>query len=170
VIARLKRNSRVYEKDVSETIGVFADSAASIDTGFINIKIWALQRNKMLFSGVGLSLGRFGAGLGGDDGLLPLNHGFPCCSVKGISSDPKSGRHNDESARFPRYPPVWIRVPTALVLGIGSNGIMLLGIWSFDSGRRRRGIILCGSAVAMFISGIGLMLLLAFPVTWGWWV
>lgn len=81
-----------------------------------------------------------------------------------------TGRGENQSTSSPSYPPVWIRIPLAVVLGLGSNPMMVWGIWNLDNGRRRRGCALCCAAVAMFIGGISLMLLLAFPATWGWWI
>jgi hypothetical protein len=76
----------------------------------------------------------------------------------------------DYTTSNPSYPPVWIRIPLALMLGIGSNGVLAWGILNVNNKRDCWGATLIGVGVFMFVGGIGLMLTLGFPATWGWWV
>jgi hypothetical protein len=66
-------------------------------------------------------------------------------------------------------PPAEKRIPLALALGLGSNFVMWWGL-NLDDERRFCGAALRWLAVAMFLSGCGLMLTLGLPATWGWWV
>jgi hypothetical protein len=82
--------------------------------------------------------------------------------------NPKTACSDNQTASECGYPPVWIRIPLALVLGLGSNGVLTLGILSLNNDRIGRGAALVGLGTAMFLGGISLMLALAFPLTWGW--
>ena len=67
----------------------------------------------------------------------------------------------------PAAPPFG-RIPMALFLRLGSNGVLIWGLLNLDK-HPIRGAGLCGLGVLMFIRGIGLMLTLSFSTTWGWW-
>jgi hypothetical protein len=83
---------------------------------------------------------------------------------------PKPPGHDNQRDRGPDHPPVWARIPLALLLGFGANGVLILGLLKLDNQRCFWGAALCGGALLMFFGGIGLALSLGFPATWGWWV
>lgn len=83
---------------------------------------------------------------------------------------PQSSSGNKQKTGKSSHPPVWIRIPTALVLGFGSNGVLILGLLNFDYKRRVLGSALVGLAVLMFLGSGALMLALSIPATWDWWV
>ena len=72
------------------------------------------------------------------------------------SEYPKSAGDDNQTARKPGYPPVWIRIPLALVLGLGSNGVVAWGLLlTLNNKRRTWGRILIGWG------------LVCLPVAWG---
>jgi hypothetical protein len=83
-------------------------------------------------------------------------------------NEPKPGGGQKQSAREASGPPLW-RIPIALIVGLGSNGVMFLGL-NLNDERRVWRAALCSLATSMFLGGIGLMLTLGIPGTWGWWV
>lgn len=100
-----------------------------------------------------------------------ISDGGPSASPEQCSEYPKQRGHQDQEPRKPSYPPVWIRVPVALILGLGSGGVVILGIIvADDKGRPVFGGSLVVIAFMMFLCGGALMLALGIPATWGWWV
>lgn len=81
------------------------------------------------------------------------------------SEYPQAASGEEQQAGEPRNPPVGIRIPLALMLGLGSNIPLALGL--LDK-RRWRGRSLCALGAGMMLSGGALMLSLGFPATWGW--
>jgi hypothetical protein len=87
-----------------------------------------------------------------------------------VSYPPEASGYREKPYRAPSYPPVWIRVPVGLALALGSNGFMTFGLGYLDNKRRRiRAAFVC-AGILSFLSGIGLLLCLGIPATWGWWV
>ena len=83
---------------------------------------------------------------------------------------PETKSRDKESTGKSGYPPVWIRIPVALFLGLGSNSLMAFGLGYLDGKRRRLRAAFIGAGIASFLSGCGLMLSLGFSVTWNWWI
>ena len=83
---------------------------------------------------------------------------------------PETGRGEKQRTGEPSYPPVWVRIPVALIMGLGSNGIFILGALYLDNrGRWWRSAYMILAALTA-IGGCGLMLSLGIPATWGWWL
>lgn len=82
--------------------------------------------------------------------------------------NPKTDGGEEQSARKPGYPPVWTRIPLALLLGLGSNAVLAWGLLNLDSKRRAIGLALCVLGIFMMLFGGGLMFTLGIPATWGW--
>jgi len=111
--------------------------------------------------------GRFGIGLRNFKGLLPVNDRTSGSPPQEASEKPQSRGSDEKRPGEPSSPPFG-RIPMALFLRLGSNGVLIWGLLNLDK-HPIRGAGLCGLGVLMFISGIGLMLTLSFSTTWGWW-
>jgi len=95
--------------------------------------------------------------------------GVASCAPHKPSDNPEPAGSEEQRPREPGYPPVWRRIPTALILGLGSNIPYLQGLVRFDS-NKRLGAALCILGIGMMVSGCALMLCLGIPATWGWWI
>lgn len=110
------------------------------------------------FHSLHLSASSFGAGLRGGNGLLTFNNSPPSGPPQGSGKAPQSRRSGEKAEGPDRNPPIWLLIPGAMFLWLGSNGAMALGVISFDRDRRwMRGVALCGLAVSMVIGGAFLM-------------
>lgn len=119
----------------------------------LNSQAGAMARNELLFS-------KF-------EGGSPFDNGSDRAPPQQRGENPETtGRYNQETGEY-RYPPVWTRIPLAMFLGLGSNGVMVWGLLTVDR-RRSLGVALCILAVGMFFGGDCFLILLAFPATWGW--
>lgn len=121
------------------------------------------------------SFGNFSRPNGGDGAslscancFLSLDNGLSGGSIKTAGNDPKTSSGKKEHAGKPSYPPVWVRIPLALFLGIGSNGVLLWGL-SLDERRWLSTAIVCLAAI-MMLAGLSLMFALGVRATWGWWI
>lgn len=104
------------------------------------------------------------------DQILPISESFQSSAPHQSSENPQSYSSDEQAYGEPSGPPIW-RIPTALIIGIGANPIMVLGLIIYDR-RRWRWLsrILCICAALMFTGGLLLMYCLCVPGTWGWWV
>jgi hypothetical protein len=121
-------------------------------------------------SGIGMSTGRVGAGLGSFDSIPAFINGAPGCQPHQCSKKPETSGSDEEPEGPKRYPPLATRIPLALVFGLGSNGVLVWGLLTWEAGRRFLGVVLCCLAVTMFLTGSGIALVSAFPATWEWWL
>ena len=112
----------------------------------------------------GLASRSFSGGLRGLNGILAFGNSPAGSTPQQGRKEPKSSGSNKESASKPSSPPFG-RIPIALVPGLGSNGVLILGLLS---GRSSHRWLLSGLGFLTFISGIGLMFAISIPVTWGW--
>jgi hypothetical protein len=81
--------------------------------------------------------------------------------------NPEAGSGDKETKSKPGYPPVWVRIPAALILGLGSNGVMAMGLLNLDK-RKHLGSALFITAIVMTLSSLFLCMSLGYPATWGW--
>ena len=164
----------------------FVPSLVRFDAGDENR--WPLKRQK----GFCAQVGGFGAFLGGVsdfghfvsrsgrlsnmidrsfDCLLAISDGPSSGAPHAPCSQPQSACEKSKKPRKPSHPPVWTRIPLALAIGLGANPVMMWGcILSDRRGRPVLGRIVRALALLMFLGGGALMMLLAFPATWGWWI
>jgi hypothetical protein len=112
---------------------------------------------------------RFGASLGGPDGRSSVSYGALSGSPHTPSREPQAASYDEQGSSKPSYPPVWRRIPLALILGFGSNGVLAWGLVYSDKSRLLGGL-LCALGVGMMLSGGVLMFCLGIPSTWGWLV
>jgi hypothetical protein len=101
--------------------------------------------------------------------LRALENGSPSREPQQGRENPKPGSGNEKAGGKPSYPPVWFRIPLALFLGIGSNGVLAWGL-SLSDDRHIGRAVLCALGIAMMLAGLSLALMLGIPATWGWWV
>jgi hypothetical protein len=107
--------------------------------------------------------------LSGADRMLAFENGLPSGPPQQCSENPQPGSSKEKGSGKASYPPVWFRVPLALFLGIGSNGVLAWGLVLSDDWRIGR-VILCALGIAMMLAGLSLALTLGIPATWGWWI
>lgn len=102
--------------------------------------------------------------------FLGVADSTPSFTPKQAGKPPEARRSEEQQTSEPGYPPVWSRIPVALALGLGSNGVLAWGLLIWDGGRRLIGGVCCLAAMLMFIGGAVLMVLLGVPATWSWWL
>jgi hypothetical protein len=170
--------SNVCDLDLNGGFYVFArdDNRLSLDHIHINPNPWSISSNQRFaiyticfLGGPSVSVCGGGGALGGLYRLRALQNGSPSREPQQGRENPKPGSGNEKSGGKPSYPPVWFRIPLALFLGIGSNGVLVWGLSLSDDRRIGRAVI-CALGIAMMLAGLSLALMLGIPATWGWWV
>ena len=117
-----------------------------------------------------MAIGGSNGSIGRNNGMLSISDSFSRCVPKQASEEPQASSGEKEHAGKYCQPPVWTRIPIALFLGLGSNGVLVVGLLTLDGRWRRWGVGLCIVAVTMFLGGGALLFSLAYPATWGWWI
>lgn len=122
---------------------------------------------KITFSGSGLPYSGLSGSFSVLKGIGSVSDRLPGCTPEEGRKDPQPGCRQEQGPRKPSYPPVWRRIPLAVLFGLGSNAALAFGLVTL---RRRRllGSVCCAVAIVMFLFGCGLMLTLGLPVTWSW--
>jgi hypothetical protein len=120
--------------------------------------------------GSGLRISGICTGLSRADRFLPLRDGSSRREPEQCRERPKASSSYEKRASPKSYPPLRTRLPLALGIGLGSNGVLIWGLLITEKGWRIRGVLLCILAVMMMLGGIGLALTIGIPSTWGWLV
>lgn len=81
---------------------------------------------------VGMPIGGGYGRVGGFYGPLTIVNCLSGGIPEQCSENPKTTSGDEKSACKPSYPPVWTRIPIALVLGLGANGVMIVGLLWLD--------------------------------------
>lgn len=164
------RRSIAYIYDVERSGNSDPVSKPGRQVKIPNYNLRTVSGDKSFSSQLCLEFGRCGSIISGHNSSLTVSYSFTGGLPEQSGKYPKPQGREEEGSGEASYPPVRTRVPLAVILGCGSNGILAWGLVRADAGRRVSGIALCCAAALMMVSGIGLMLALGVPATWGWWL
>ncbi len=165
----------IYYRQVSSHLHLAKLALRSPDLGSNSDALGSADRDRFHCGGsacgfFNVSIGRIGSVNSYFARFLGIANGVSSLTPEQGGKQPQPSSKDGQRPGKPGYPPVWFRIPAALILGLGSNGVLVWGLIVWDDGRRIVGGLACAIALLMFVGGGTLMMLLAFPRTWGWWI